>query len=336
MEHLRLIRDIEMKNHSPIYLLHGEESYFIDIIAEALEDKLLDEAEKAFGLHIYYGKDTNIEHILSTSKGFPMGGNLQLVIVREAQDLKDWKKEDATKKLVDYIQNPTPTTVLAFCYKNGKLDGRGQAFKAFKSKAKVFESAKIKDYALSEWVNTFVKEKQLTIGGSNAQLLADYLGSDLHKLVNEIEKLRLILKPGDEITSQIIQDHIGISKDYNVWELQDALVTKDVLKANRIIHYFENNPKQNPVAMIIPALYPFFAKLCLIQNSQSKSEAYKELGITSFAMRNFKEAEKNYSPAKSERILGYLRDAEEQLKGVKGLSFDSGDILKELVFKILH
>ncbi|MFM7770484.1 MAG: DNA polymerase III subunit delta [Bacteroidota bacterium] len=336
MEHLRLIRDIEMRNQSSVYLLHGEEAYFTDIIANALEEKLLDESEKAFGLNILYGKDSTLEQILSISKGFPMGGNLQLVIVREAQELKDWKKEDQTKRLIDYINSPTPTTVLAFCYKNGKLDGRSQIFKAFKSKAKVFESTKIKEYALPDWIQGFVKEKKLTISGSNTQLLADYLGSDLHKLVNEIEKLLLILKPGEEITSQIIQDHIGISKDYNVWELQDALVMKDVLKANRIIHYFENNPKQHPVAMIIPALYPFFAKLCLVLNSSNKSEAYQELGISSFALRNYKEAEKNYSPAKSERIIGYLRDAEEQLKGVKGLSFKSGDILKELIFKILH
>ena len=336
MEQNLIIRDIQMKKYAPVYLLHGEEAYFIDLIAQNLEEKILDESERAFGLTVVYGKDTNLEQIVSLSKGFPMMGNVQVVIVREAQDIKDWKKEEAVKPLMAYLENPTQSTVLAFCHKNGTLDGRSKIFNAFKKHAKVFNSEKIKDNMLPSLIQSFTKDYQLQIGGTATQLLADYLGSDLHKLVNELTKLSLILKPGEEITTQVIQDHIGISKDYNVWELQAALIHKDVMKANRIISYFEKNPKEHPVQMTIPALYSFFAKLCVVLNSPNKQEAYSELKINSYAAGNFRDAEKHYSPAKAERILRYFRDADEQVKGLKGITMSSGEVMRELVFKILH
>jgi DNA polymerase-3 subunit delta len=237
---------------------------------------------------------------------------------------------------LNYLDAPTQSTVLAFCYKNGKVDGRSSLFKTLKAKAKTFESAAIKENQLPTWVQNIAKDQGLTIRGTATQLLADYLGSDLHKLTNEISKLSIVLNQGDEITTQIIQDHIGISKDYNVWELQTALIRKDVLKANQIINFFEKNPKDHPLFQIIPALYGFFAKLCVIQNSSNKDEAYKELGVNYYAAQNYKEGEKNYSPGKSERIIKYFRDADEQLKGLKGNSMSHGDIMRELIFKILH
>lgn len=336
MEHSLIIRDIQMGNAAPVYLLHGEEAFFIDLIADAIENKILDESEKAFGLTVYYGKDSNLESIVSMAKSFPMMGNKQVIIVREAQDLKCWKKEELYKSLLNYLDAPTQSTVLAFCHKNGKVDGRSSIFKTLKTKAKTFESLAIKENQLPTWVQNIVKDQGLVIRGTATQLLADYLGSDLHKLTNEISKLSIVLNPGDEITTQIIQDHIGISKDFNVWELQTALIRKDVMKANLIINFFEKNPKDHPLFQTIPALYGFFAKLCVIQNSSNKDEAYKELGVNYYAAQNFKEGEKNYSPGKSERIIKYFRDADEQLKGLKGNSMSHGDIMRELIFKILH
>jgi len=343
MEHLRIIRDIEMKNFKPVYFLMGEEPYFIDQITDYIEDKVLDEASKAFGQTVIYGRDVTMDQVVSLAKGFPMMGDKQVVIVKEAQDMKEWKsrkKEDEEdnelRSLENYMNNPTPSTILVFNYKHKTLDKRKKLYKTIDKKGLVFDSAKIKDYKLPEWISGYVKERGFKINSGAAQLLAEYLGTDLSKVVNEINKLAILIPKGTEITPQHIEDNIGISKDYNVWELQKALGQKDIMKANRIIHYFDANPKANPIQMVIPSLYGYFSKLAMFVSLQDKSNAAAELGISPYGLNDYKEAAQKYAPQKVERIIGYLRETDKKTKGVDNYSVENGDLMRELVFKILH
>lgn len=342
MEHLRIIRDIELKNFKPIYFLMGEEPYFIDVVTDYIESNVLDEASKAFGQTIVYGRDVSMEQVISLAKSFPMMGDKQVVIVKEAQDMKEWKsrkKEDDDedmKHLLNYLQHPTPSTLLVFNYKNKTLDKRKKVYKNLEKVGVVFDSQKIKDYKLAEWIESYVQSRHYKINTGASQLLAEYLGTDLSKVVNAINKLAIILPERSEITAQHIEQNIGISKDYNVWELQKALGQKDVLKANRIIHYFEANPKSNPIQMVLPSLYNYFSKLAAYISVPDKRNAAAELGMTTWALNDYKEASTKFSAQKVERIIGYIRETDKKSKGVNNASTDDGDLMKELVFKILH
>jgi DNA polymerase III subunit delta len=342
MEYQRIIRDIELKNYKPVYFLMGEEAYFIDQITEVIEDKVLDEMSKTFCQTIVYGRDVTMEQVVSTSKGFPMMGDRQVIIVKEAQDMKEWKsrkkedEDDEFKTLTAYLQNPTPSTILVFNFKGKSLDKRKKIYKLLDKQGVVFESEKIKDYKLAEWIDKYVAARGFKINHNASQLLAEYLGTDLSKVVNAVNKLAIILKDKGEITPQLIEQNIGISKDYNVWELQKALGQKDVLKANRIIQYFESNPKNNPIQMVLPSLYNYYAKLAMYISVPDKKNAAAELGMTSWALNDYKEAATLYNAQKVERIIGYIRDTDKKSKGVNNVSVDHGDLMKELVFKILH
>jgi len=342
MEHLRIIRDIELKNFKPVYFLMGEEPYFIDVVTDYIESHVLDEASKAFGQTTVYGRDVSMEQVISLAKSFPMMGDKQVVIVKEAQDMKEWKsrkKEDDDedmKHLMHYLQQPTPSTLLVFNYKNKTLDKRKKIYKNLDKTGVVFDSQKIKDYKLPEWIEAYAQSRHFKINHGASQLLSEYLGTDLSKVVNAINKLAIILPERSEITAQHIEQNIGISKDYNVWELQKALGQKDVLKANRIIHYFESNPKSNPIQMVLPSLYAYFAKLASYISIPDKRNAASELGMTTWALNDYKEASSKFTAQKVERIIGYIRETDKKSKGVNNASADDGDLMKELVFKILH
>lgn len=342
MDHIRIIRDIELKNFKPIYFLMGEEAYFIDEITDYIEDHVLDEASKAFCQTVVYGRDVTMDQVVSLAKGFPMMGDKQVVIVKEAQDMKEWKSrkkedEDAElKSLEHYITHPTPSTLLIFNYKGKTLDKRKKLYKGIDKIGVVFDSQKIRDYKMPEWITGYVKERGFKIQTGAAQLIAEYLGTDLSKVVNEMNKLSIILPKGTEITTHHIEENIGISKDYNVWELQKALGQKDIMKANRIIHYFDANPKANPIQMVIPSLYNYFSKLAMYVSLADKSNAATELGISPYGLNDYKEAATKYAPQKVERIIGYLRETDKKSKGVDNYSIEHGDLMRELVFKITH
>jgi len=347
MEHLRIIRDIDQKNFKPVYFLMGEEPYFIDQITDYMEEHILDEASKTFGMTITYGRDVSLEQVVSLAKGFPMMGDKQLIMVKEAQDMKEWKSRksedkddedegDVMKPLMNYLAQPTPSTILVFTFKNKTLDKRKKIYKQLDKTGVVFDSEKIKDYKLPDWIEKYANARGFKINHGASQLLAEYLGTDLSKVVNAINKLAIILPEKSEITPAIIEENIGISKDYNVWELQKALGQKDVLKANRIIQYFEANPKANPIQMILPSLYLHYSKLSMFLSVKDKQNAAKELGLNPYAMNELKDAASKYNAQKVERIIGYLREADRRVKGVEYLSIENGDLMKELVFKILH
>jgi DNA polymerase-3 subunit delta len=341
MDYLRILRDIELKNVSPVYFLMGEESYFIDEITNALEDKVLDEASKTFCQTIVYGRDVSMDQIVNNAKGFPMMGDKQVLIVKEAQDMKEWKsrKKDAEetefKSIIAYLQKPTPSTILVLNYK-GKFDKRKKIFKLFEKQGVVFDSERIKEYKLPEWIEKYVGSKGFKINHAAAQLLADYLGSDLSKVVNAVNKLSIVLHGKGEITPLVIEQNIGISKDYNIFELTNALGRKDILKSNRIIAYFEANPKSNPIQQVLPMLYNYFAKLASYIAIPDKKLAASELGINPYALNEYKAAAANYAPQKVERIITFIREADKRSKGVDNVSADSGELMKELIFKILH
>lgn len=334
MDYQQIISDIKSKKYAPIYFLAGEEPYFIDKISDFVEDNVLLEHEKDFNQTIFYGKDSTPSHIIETCKRFPMMSEKQVVIVKEAQHL-------ATKleEFEEYINQPQPSTILVFCHKYKKLDKRKSIGKLITKKTEFFASDKIKDYQLPKWIETYVKKKKLTINPKNALLLSEYLGNDLGKIESEINKLQVILKPGEEITSAVIEEHIGISKDYNVFELQKAVAQKHHENAYKIAHYFGKNEKTHPFVLTLGFLFSYFSKVAIVGFSKNKGNdnaLAKEAGISPYFIKDYKMAAKNYSPTKLVKIVGYLKDYDLKSKGVNNTTATHSDLLKELLFKILN
>ncbi|MDB5016161.1 MAG: polymerase subunit delta [Mucilaginibacter sp.] len=335
-----ILKDLQKKKYKPLYLLHGEEPYFIDLVSNHVEHKLLPDAEKGFNQTVFYGKDTDIMAVLNASKRYPMMADYQVVLVKEAQDMK-WGNDDADKKginpLLSYLENPLPSTILVFCYKYGKFDKRKKTYKAIEKNGVIFESAALYDSKIPAWIEGFISEKGYKINQQALLMLAEYLGNDLSKIANELEKLMLNVSAGQEITLKHIQDNIGISKEYNVFELQAALGKKDAFKANQIINYFEANPKANPIVLVLGNLNNFFSKVLIYHYVKDKSQQNlaRELGISPYFVKDYEQAARSYNYGKTMQIISYLREYDLKSKGVDSMT-DHGGLMKELVFKILH
>ena len=296
MAHRQIIRNVRSGKFAPIYVLHGEESFFIEEISKALLECTVDEASKDFNETVLYGRDTDINEILASARRFPMMAERQLVLVKEAQDLKCWKRKDELEKLAAYAESPVSSTVLVLAYMNKKIDGRSKAVKTLSKNGILFLSEKVRDYKLAQWIEAYVNDQGLNLNGQASQLLSEYLGNDLRKVVNEISKLKISLPEGSEVTPEVIEKHIGISKEYNVFELQRALGMKDVSKASRIVNHFEANPKNNPLAMVIPVLSAYFSKIFVYHGLKDKSQqsAAKSLGCSPYAVRDYAAAARLY------------------------------------------
>jgi len=338
MPHRQLIRDVQAGSFKPVYLLHGEEPFFIDEIAKALEAEVVEESMRDFNQTILYGRDSNIDQVLETARRFPMMADRQLVLMREAQDWNAWRRKEDMEKLEAYANSPVNSTVLVFCFKNKKADGRLKAVKAISRAGVLFLSEKVRDYKLAEWISGFVRESGLSISGPATQILAEYLGNDLRKVVNELNKLQIVLPAGTEIAPEHIEKHIGISKDFNVFELQRALGSKDLVRSQRITEFFAANPKDHPVAMIMPVLNSYFSKVYAYHGLKDRSgpAAAKALRCAPFAVKQYAEAARHYPLDKVGRIFGYLREADRKAKGQGNVSTPDAFLLKEAVFKILH
>src|SRR6201996_2836979 len=249
-----ILRDLKNRKYKPLYLLHGEEPYFIDQVSNFVEDELLSVAERGFNQTVLYGKDTDVMTVLNAAKRYPMMSEYQVVLVKEAQDMK-WGRDDDDKKTINpvlsYLENPLPSTILVFCYKYGKFDKRKKTYKAIEKNGVVFESATLYDNKIPSWIESFAAGKGYKIDQQASAMMAEYLGNDLSKIANELEKLMLNVSAGQTITMQHVQDNIGISKEYNVFELQSALSRKDPFKVNQIVNYFEANPKANPIVLVL-------------------------------------------------------------------------------------
>ncbi|WP_121809201.1 DNA polymerase III subunit delta [Mucilaginibacter kameinonensis] len=335
-----ILKDLKNRKFKPLYLLHGEEPYFIDLVSNYVEHHLLPEHERGFNQTVVYGKDTDIMTVLNAAKRYPMMADYQVVLVKEAQDMK-WGKEDDNKKSIDpvlsYLENPLPSTILVFCYKYGKFDKRKKTYKAIEKKGLIFESATLYDNKVPAWVEGFVSEKGYKMNQQGSAMIAEYLGNDLAKIANELEKLMLNVSAGQEITLKHIQDNIGISKEYNVFELQTALTKKDAYKVNQIINYFEANPKSNPIVLVLGNLNNFFSKVLVYHYVKDKTpqNLAKEMGVNPYFIKDYEQAARNYPLGKVFQVISYLREYDLKSKGVES-NAPHGELMKELMFKILH
>lgn len=327
-----IISGINKGNIKPIYFLMGEEPYYIDKISDFIEENVLDEAEKGFNQQVMYGRDVSIEDIVSAAKRYPMMAERQVIIVKEAQDLSR-----NIEKLVAYAENPQQTTVLVLNYKYKKLDKRKKLHKAIAKSGLIYESKKLYENQVSDWIRRVLSGKKYQIAPKAAQMLVEFLGTDLSKISNELDKLMLILPVETIIDDNHIEQNIGISKDFNNFELRKAVGDKNILKANRIINYFAENPKNNPLVMTISLLHSFFTQLLLFHGlkDKSKSAVARSIGVSPYFVDEYFLAARNYPMRKVAQVIASLREADIKSKGV-GASQSQKDILKELLFKILH
>ncbi|MEM0517313.1 DNA polymerase III subunit delta [Aequorivita sp. MCCC 1A16923] len=326
-----IITDIKNGNTKPIYFLMGEEPYYIDGISKYIENNVLSEEERGFNQMVLYGRDVSVDDIISQAKRYPMMAEKQVVIVKEAQDLSR-----SIENLAGYAENPQPTTVLVLCYKYKKIDKRKSLAKKIVEKGVLFESKKLYDNQVPDWIKRVLARKGYTITPKGAQMLVEFLGNDLSKVNNELEKLQLILKPGQQITPQIIEENIGISKDFNNFELQNAIGNKDVKKAFAIIQYFSQNPKNNPMPMTVALLYSFFSKVLKYHALSNKGEAAKALGVNPYFVKDYQTAARNYPMKQVSAIIAAIREIDMKSKGVGAANLSQADLLKELLVKIFN
>ncbi len=329
----QIVDDIKSKNTKPIYFLMGEESYYIDKISDYIENNILAEEEKGFNQMILYGRDVSIEDIVANAKRFPMMADKQVVIVKEAQDLSR-----TIEKLAAYAENPQPTTVLVICYKYKTIDKRKKLAKTVAEVGCLFESKRLYDNQVSDWISSTLKDKGFQIEPKAAHMLVEFLGTNLSKIDNELDKLAVILEPGSVITASHIEQNIGISKDFNNFELRKAIGDKELVKANQIIQYFAQNPKSNPLVMTISLLNSFFTQLLLYHGLRDKGKinVAKMLRINPYFVNEYQRAARNYPMRKVAQVIAGLREADLKSKGVGASNLAQGDILKELLFKIMH
>ncbi|QCR21853.1 DNA polymerase III subunit delta [Pontibacter sp. SGAir0037] len=333
-----ILEQLKKRQFAPIYFLQGEEPYYIDLIADYIEQHALQEHEKGFNQVVVYGKDVDVSTILLQAKRFPMMSDRQVVIVKEAQSVQDLEKEEGMRQLEAYLQNPLPSTILVFCHKYKSLDGRKVLAKAVNKHAVLLTTKKLYENQVPAWVGNYIKSKGLQTTQKAVLLLSEFIGADLSRLSNEIDKLLINLKPGQTIDERVVQENVGISKEYNIFELQTALIAQDALKANRIIHYFEANPKNNPLIPNLSLLFSFFTKLLCLHMASDKSEAAvkKSLGNRAFLAKEYMHALRVFPIQRTIDIIHFIRVADLQVKGITGGNMAEAEILRELVFKILH
>lgn len=327
-----IFKDLKNKVYYPVYLLMGEEPFYIDVISRYIEENVLDETEKEFNQTVLYGRETDVPTIISTAKRFPMMANHQVVIVKEAQNVKEY--ED----LSSYFENPLTSTILVICFKYKSLKKTTRFVKKAGELGVVMDSRKVYDNKMPEWIADYVVRRGYKIGPKATQMLADHLGNDLGKVVNEVKKIFISLPKGNEITPLLIEQNIGISKDFNVFELLDALGTKNAFKAFQIAKYFGDNPKSNPFVLTVAMLYNYFSKLLLYHSLKDKSRTKLagELGVPPFLVNGYIKGAANYSSYRLIEIFSYLREYDVKSKGVGNVSADQGELLRELVYKILN
>lgn len=324
--------NIKKKIYHPIYLLMGEEALFIDGVSDIIEKNILTETEKEFNQSILYGRDVDVPTIVSTAKRFPMMANHQVVIVKEAHLVKN------LEDLEGYMANPLKSTILVICHKYKSVDKRKGFYKNALKNGVVLETKKLRDFEVPPWISDYVKTRGYKIGEKATQLLADHLGSDLGKVVNEIKKVFISIPKGAEVTPGLIEQNIGISKDFNVFELQKALSEKNALKAFQIVKYFGENPKSNPMIITLAILHAFFLKVLRYHylRDRSPKNVGAELGVNPYFAKDYQSAAASYPLPKIFAIMSYLREYDLRVKGVDSQSVSEGDLLKELIYKILH
>ena len=333
-----ILKQIKSKTYKPVYLLHGEEDYNIDILTQAFEDKVLTESEKSFNMTVWYGKDATAKQIIDSCMRYPMMSPYQLIMLKEAQDMK------TLNDLKTYLDSPVPSTVFVIQYKHGRVDMRKALGKAIKAKGEIYESKKLYDNEIPKWIASYVSAKGYEIDDQSTALVANHLGADLSKISNELDKLFILIPKGATIDSQIIEKHIGISKKYNVFELQDAVASRDMFKAQQIINYFADNPKKNPPVVVISSIFNFYSKLYLAisYGRQDDLTLAKNLGYAPrneyaarFFIKNYKKALGTYTREEIEEAIATITRFDLRSKGVNNSSMDGGQLLNEMIYELV-
>lgn len=329
-----IISELKSGVYRPVYYLMGEEAFFTDRIVDYISENALNEIEREFNMTIFYGLETNIDTVISAARRYPMMAERQVIIVKEAQMMK------SIDNLSLYLKQPTESTVLVFAHKNGSLDKRKKVAADVERVGVLLDSKKMRDEQLLSFINGYLREKSLTADMKTVRMLAESIGADLSRMAGEIDKLSIVLKDGSaHITPELVEEHIGISKEYNNFELQNALVNKDIYKANRIISYFSQNPKKNPIQMTLALLFGFYSNVMMAYYSPDKSDrgVAEFLGLrNAWGVGDYIKAMKNYRAVHVMDILHMIRLADAQSKGANGAVMSDGEIMRELIYKILH
>ncbi|EAZ83124.1 DNA polymerase III subunit delta [Algoriphagus machipongonensis] len=333
-----VIKDLKAKKFAPIYFLDGDEPFYIDQITEIIENTAIAEHERGFNQVVLYGKDSDMGTIINNARKFPMMADRQVVIVKEAQSLTDLGKEEAQKLLIGYAQNPLPSTILVLAHKYKKFDRRSALSKELQKNAIYVTSEKIKDYKLTEWVLQYFKDIGHDIEPRAAQFLAESIGNNLEVMTNEVGKMLINFKEPTKFTVKDISKFIGINKDYNNFELLKAIGMKDPIKSNKIVNYFIQNPKAHPVIPLFALMYNYFTKLAMIHEvgGGSDSQVASLIGVPPFVAKEYMQSARNYKLGKVIDVFEYLKEADLRYKGVDSGSMTDAEILRELIYKILH
>jgi len=328
----QIIDKLKNKIYYPVYFLSGEEAYYIDEISDYIEKNVLTETEKEFNQTIIYGRDTSVPAIISAAKRYPMMANYQVVIIKEAQDVQKIEELD------HYVENPLQSTLLVINYKYKKIDKRKTFSKLVEKRGVLFESKKLYDNQVPEWINNFAGQRGYRITPKATAMLSEYLGTDLSKIVNEISKLILNIPAKAEINESLVEQNIGISKDFNIFELQNAIGTRNIVKANQIANYFAASPKENPLVKTILMLFSYFTKLLIYHQltDKSRNNVASALSVSPLFVRDYEIAGRNYNQKKLAAIISLLHEYDLKSKGVNNVSTEEGELLRELLFKILH
>ena len=328
-----ILTDLKNKIYKPVYFLHGEEEYFIDIISDHIAKNILEEADREFNQTILYGKDVNAGTVIDTARRYPMMSNYQVVIVKEAQEIRD------IDELSRYVDKPVESTILVLCYKHKAYDSRKSLAKSAKKTGVLFKSDRLFDSRIPAWINSQLKAEGYSITPEAGRLLTASLGNDLSKIRMELGKLVLNLKAGGTVDVDIIEQNIGISKEFNIFELQNALGEGDVYKANLIVRHFAANPKANPFVLTITLLYQFFVKLLIFHALKDKSKdnnVAAELSVSPYFVKDYRTAARRFNTDKAIQAISLLREYDLKFKGWENSSTTEGELLKELIFKIMH
>jgi DNA polymerase III subunit delta len=333
-----VLKDLSAGRYAPIYFLQGEESFFIDQISDFIEANALQPHDKSFNQIVMYGKDVTIPDILNNARRFPMMADRQVVIIKEAQNIPNLGKEETDQMLINYIRNPLPSTILVFAHKYKSIDGRKALAKELDKSAVFVKSEKIKDHVLPAWIESYVKSKGHSIDNPTSVFLADSIGNNLEVISNELGKMFLNFQGETRITKDHIQKYVGINKEYNNFELTKAIGVKDVVKANKIIQYFSQNPKSHPLIPIISLVYGFFGKVALVHYNKQMQDAElaRITGVHPYFLKEYRVAANNYRLGKVIDCFTYIKEADLRSKGVDSNGMEDKEILRELVFKIMH
>lgn len=333
-----IIGELDQGKYAPVYFLQGEETFFIDSIIERIETNALDESQKSFNQVVLYGKESDLTTIIGTARRYPMMGERQVVIVKEAQELKGWTKEDSQTLMAGYLENPLASTILVFGYKYKSLDKRTKLGKLMEKHSVFMNAKKLYDNEVPGWIQTYCSSKQVKISKDAVMMLSENIGNNLQRLANEIDKLTLNLKGGEEITEAQVQTYVGISKDYNIFELQKAIGLMNQNKAIKIINYFASNPSNNPMVLTIYSLFTYFSKLLLIHHSNNQNEKAlaSVIGVNPYFVKEYLVAARNYPLNKVVNNISHLQKADLDSKGIDSATKKDKAVLTELVYKLMN